>query len=71
MKKDFSVDETKNNIVVGTPIFVGTEFEMEKVECPYCASTFAVDAAYLDQVSEVVHCPMCCLEVEIAENQDN
>jgi hypothetical protein len=36
-------------------------------ECPYCHGLFGVDITYLDQVDNVVHCPMCCMEVEFED----
>jgi len=36
-------------------------------ECPYCHGFFGVDVTYLEQVDNVVHCPMCCMEVEFED----
>lgn len=58
-------NEDANMVVVGDPLMTGTEYEMEMCQCPFCGGNFAVDATYLDKVSSVVHCPMCCMEVGI------
>lgn len=63
----FNVEENSNPRVIGKPITVAEDKEMEWVECPHCNGLFAVDSTYLDQMTEDVNCPMCCLEVVIAE----
>lgn len=35
--------------------------------CPYCQGTLGVDPTYVDQVSDIVHCPMCCTEMQIPD----
>lgn len=46
------------------------EQEIEIVKCPHCEGWFGVDATYLDQCDDVIHCPMCCMEVEISQGDD-
>lgn len=38
-------------------------------ECSYCHGLFGVDWTYLDQVDNIVHCPMCCMEVDFGEEE--
>ena len=68
MKTKFDVpDDTVDNHVTGVPLMIGTQFEMERVVCPFCHGNFAVDSDYLDIVDSDIHCPMCCMEVHILE----
>lgn len=64
--RSFSAEENPNNHVV-TQEFIhsGQDNEMECVTCPHCGGFFAVDSSYLDNVTDVVHCPMCCIETII------
>ena len=44
------------------------DLELEVIQCPYCKGVFAVDVTYIDQVDELIHCPMCCMEVIYPES---
>jgi len=46
------------------------ELDIEVMQCPCCQGIFAVDTSYLDEVTEVVHCPMCCEEVLVCEEDE-
>ncbi len=62
--------ETNNNLVLfQNEIIVNpdNDFTIIQGECPYCKGLFAVDLTYIDQVDTVVHCPMCCMEVDFGE----
>jgi len=68
----YSQEENPNNVVIREFVYSwenpeGQEQEIEIVTCPHCNGVFAVDSTYLDQVDDVVHCPMCCIEVIIVE----
>jgi len=70
--KSFSTEENSNNVAVPMLTYnfhdlEGEEQEIEIVTCPHCNGVFGVDSAYLDQVDDVIHCPMCCIETVIAE----
>jgi uncharacterized protein YbaR (Trm112 family) len=62
-----------------SPFALGQEFDlpldkerkMEYILCPFCHGDFAVDAYYLDEISDVIHCPMCCMEVFVLEEDGN
>jgi hypothetical protein len=63
-------DENADPRVCGIPFILDSlpnTPEMEYTTCPFCGGYFAVDSSYLDQVSDVIHCPMCCMEVIIEE----
>lgn len=41
------------------------ELVIEATSCPYCNGLFGVDWTYLDQVDNYIHCPMCCMEIDM------
>jgi hypothetical protein len=70
MEKDypkFTVqDDTVNNLMRSIKEIVVDETKDHAIdvgECPYCHGLFGVDWTYLEQVDNVVHCPICCMEV--------
>lgn len=58
-------DDTVSNLVVGEEYSLQPDKDLaiEIATCPYCNGIFGVDVTYLDQVDDVVHCPMCCMEI--------
>jgi hypothetical protein len=53
-------------------VFIDKEKDLalDTVECPYCKGLFGVDWTYLEQVDNVVHCPMCCMQVIFEDWED-
>ena len=67
--KDKWFDEKADPNVRGTEIIIdeNEDLAMEMCVCPFCKGLFAVDWTYLEQVTNVIHCPMCCMEVVFEE----
>lgn len=64
------MNETDSNLVLWqNEIIVNpdNDFVIIEGECPYCHGLFAVDWTYIDQVDNIVHCPMCCMQVDFGE----
>lgn len=51
------------DIFVFSTLVFGKNGMLEEVVCPHCGWAFAVDIAYLYKFGDLVHCPMCCMEV--------
>ena len=34
-------------------------------ECPDCNGHMMLDATFIEHVSEVIHCPYCCMEFNV------
>ena len=34
-------------------------------ECPHCNGHMELDATYIAQVSDIIHCPYCCMELKV------
>ena len=34
-------------------------------ECPHCIGHMTLDGTYIDQVSDIIHCPYCCMELKV------
>lgn len=50
---DLDLNDEDDALVVGT--------------CPFCGGLLGVDWTYLDQVTNVIHCPMCCEELTVED----
>ena len=48
-----------------------SDYAIENVICPHCNGFFAVDWTYLDQVDDVVSCPMCLGRVRFVLEDEN
>lgn len=62
-------DEKADPRTPGTSLEVSDDegLWLEYVTCPFCQGLFAVDFTYIEQVSDHVHCPICCMEVVITD----
>lgn len=40
-------------------------FSIILVGCPFCNRWFAIEADYYYEIDNVIHCPICCMEVRI------
>jgi len=72
----YSQEENKENAVVHDFVYrwvdeEGSGQEIEVLTCPHCNGIFAVDSMYLDMIDDVVHCPMCCMEVIVLIRIEN
>jgi hypothetical protein len=48
-----------------------TEDVLVVTTCPVCKGVFGVDFAYLDQIDDLVSCPMCLTRVQIDMEEEN
>ena len=44
---------------------VDNDLSLEIGTCPACGGLFGVDWTYIEQVTDIIHCPMCCTEIHI------
>ena len=42
--------------------------EIIAMQCPHCQGIFGVDSTYLDEIDNFIHCPMCCMQIEVDED---
>lgn len=53
------------SVMNGESVYIGDATEPVLIygKCPFCSGLFAVDSRYINDIDNVVHCPMCCMEV--------
>jgi hypothetical protein len=66
--KHKSFNEGADPVVVSRHCYLGDAKTpvMEWASCPFCGGTFGVDADYINSVDDIIHCPICCMEVQFA-----
>lgn len=56
--------------VIGMDVSLDSGLVLMWAECPHCTGSFAVDWTFIDQVNDIVHCPMCLSSVQFREVEE-
>jgi hypothetical protein len=68
----FFLKENENIHVIGEELIViidGEQIQFDLVACPHCEGIFSVESYYPDNISSVVYCPYCQLEVGVEDRR--
>lgn len=68
-KFDIEDDTVDNHTPSIKEVYIDEENDLaiDTAECPYCHGLFGVDWTYLEHVDNIVHCPMCCMQIVFSD----